>query len=88
MPYANNKHAEQPAHPRSLISAFQGGHWSGKSQGNLQIGQGNFKDQESQGILAQNICCSRYLDYLECEKSVDFLKVLIFSLARFARSKL
>ena len=33
-------------------------------------------------ILAQNMCCSRYFDYLKCEKSVVFLKVLIFSLAR------
>ena len=66
---------------------FQGGHWSGKfdfssrsgkSQGILQIGQGNFKYQESQGkvrdfkILAQNMCCSSYFDYLKCEKSVVF----------------
>ena len=28
-------------------------------------------------ILAQNMCCSRYFDYLKGEKSVDFLKVLI-----------
>ena len=39
-------------------------------------------------ILTQNMCCSRYFDYLKCEKSVDFLKVLIFSHTRFARSKL
>ena len=32
-------------------------------------------------ILGQNMCCSRYFDYLKCEK------MLIFSLARFARSK-
>ena len=71
----------------------QGGHWSGKSQGNLifpqgqgilQNGQGNFKYQEREKsgnsiILAQNICCSRYFDYLKCEKSVDFLKVDFFS---------
>ena len=23
-------------------------------------------------ILAQNMCCRRYFDYLKCEKSVDF----------------
>ena len=23
-------------------------------------------------ILAQSMCCSRYFDYLKCEKSVDF----------------
>ena len=34
-------------------------------------------------ILAQNMCCSRYFDYLKCEK-----KVFIFSLARFAHAKL
>ena len=51
---------------------------SGKSQGILQIGQRNFKYQESQGkvrefiILAQNMCCNRYFDYLKGEKSVDF----------------
>ena len=61
---------------------------SGKSQGILQIGQGIFKYQESQGkvrefiILAQNMCCSRYFDYLknvvffsrslELRKLVDF----------------
>ena len=51
---------------------------SGKSQGILQIAQGNFKYQESRGkvrefiIWAQNMCCSRYFDYLKCEKSVDF----------------
>ena len=39
-------------------------------------------------ILAQNMCCSRYFDFLKYEKSVDFLKVLIFYLARFARLKL
>ena len=59
---------------------MQGGHWSGKSQGNLiflqgqgilQIGQGNFKYQESQGKVrefhnfGQNMCCSRYFDYLK-----------------------
>ena len=48
---------------------------SGKSQGILQIGQGNFKYQESQGKVrevhnfGQNMCCNRYFDYL---KSVDF----------------
>ena len=35
------------------------------------------------------MCCSRYFDFLKNEKSVDFFfKVLIFSLTRFARSKL
>ena len=59
---------------------------SGKSQGILQIGQGNFKYQESQGkvgnfkILAQNMCCSRYFDYLKYEKSVDFFSRLLRSL--------
>ena len=76
----------------------QGGHWSGKSQGNLIFlhGQGKVREfcklvreildtknvREKSGnfiILAQNMCCSRYFDYL---KSVDF------SLAGFARSKL
>ena len=48
---------------------------SEKSQGILQIGQRNFKYQESQGNVrefhnfGQNLCCSRYFDYL---KSVDF----------------
>ena len=38
-------------------------------------------------ILAKNMCCSRYFDYLKCEKSVNFLKVLIFlSLASLPRS--
>ena len=73
---ANNKGADQTAQLRRLICTFvvriwhkqvfsvelyQGGHWSGKSQGNLiflqgqgkvgilQIGQGNFKYQESKG---------------------------------------
>ena len=32
---------------------------------------GNFK------ILAQNMCCSRYFDYLKCEKSVDFFSCLL-----------
>ena len=48
-----------------LELACQGGHWSGKSQGNLiflqgqgkvrilQIGQGNFKYQESQGKVGK-----------------------------------
>ena len=31
----------------------QGDHWSGKSQGSLQIGQGNFKYQESQGKVRE-----------------------------------
>ena len=44
------------------IKYFQGGHWSGKfdfssmsgkSQGTLQIGQGNFKYQESQGKVRE-----------------------------------
>ena len=79
---------------------IQGGHWSGKSQGNsifLQ-GQGKVREfcklvreilntkkvREKSGnfiILAQNMYCSRYFDYLKCEKRV-------FSLARFAPSKL
>ena len=85
----------------------QGGHWSGKSQGNLIFLQGQRKVREfcklvreildtkkvreKSGnfiILAQNMCSSRYFDYLKCGKSVDFLKVLIFSLACFAHSKL
>ena len=33
-------------------------------------------------ILGQNMCCSRYFDYLKCEKSVDFF----LSLASLARS--
>ena len=33
-------------------------------------------------IFAQNMCCSRYFDYLTCEKSVEFVKVLFISLAR------
>ena len=35
-------------------------------------------------ILAQNMCCSRYFDYLICEKSFDFFKSVDF----FSRSKL
>ena len=81
----------------SRLWLAQGGHWSGKSQGNLIFlqGQGKVKKncklvreilntkkvREKSGnfiILAQNMCCSRYFDYLKCEKSVDFLKVLIF----------
>ena len=69
----------------------QGGHWSGKSQGNLIFlqGQGKVREfcklvreilntkkvREKSGnfiILAQNMCCSRYFDYLKCEKSIDF----------------
>ena len=52
---------------------------SGKSLGILQIGQGNFKYQESQGKVrefrnfGQNMCCSRYFDYL---KTVDFFLLL------------
>ena len=93
-----------PWDPRYL---HQGGHWSGKSQGNLIFlqGQGKVREycklvreilntkkvREKSGnfiILTQNMCCSRYFDYLKCEKSADFLKVLIFSPARFARTKL
>ena len=59
---------------------------SGKSQGIWQIGQGNFKTKkvrERAGnfiILAQNMCCSRYFDYLKCEKSVDFFSRWLRSL--------
>ena len=78
----------------------QGGHWSGKSQGNLIFlqGQGKVREfcklvreilntkrvREKSGnfiFFPQNMCCSWYFDNLKCEKSV-------FSLARFARSKL
>ena len=31
-------------------------------------------------ILAQNMCCSRYFDYLKCEKSVDFFSCSLHSL--------
>ena len=83
-----------------MHSHSQGGHWSGKSQGNLIFlqGQGKVREfcklvreilntkkvMEKSGnfiLLAQNMCCSRYFDYLKCERSVDFLKVMIFSLA-------
>ena len=47
-----------------------------EKSGNFANWSGNFI------ILAQTMCCSRYFDYLKCEK------VLIFSLACFARSKL
>ena len=59
-----------------------------EKSGNFEIGQGNLntkKVREKSGnfiIWAQNTCCSRCFDYLKCEKSVDFLKVLIF----FSRS--
>ena len=81
---------------------IQGGHWSGKSQGNLIFlqGQGKVREfcklvreilntkkvREKSGnfiILAQNMCCSRYFDYLKCKKKCWF-----FFLARFAFSKL
>ena len=74
----------------------QGGHLSGKSQGNLIFlqGQGKVREfcklvreilntkkvREKSGnfiILAQNMCCSRYFDYL---KSVDFFSRLLRSL--------
>ena len=81
--------------PRFALSLWatkdQGGHWSGKSQGNLIFlqGQGKVREfcrlvreilntkkvREKSGnliILAQNMCCSRYFDYLKCEKHVDF----------------
>ena len=35
-------------------------------------------------ILAPNMCCSRYFDYLKCEKSVVFFFLL--SLASLARN--
>ena len=79
---------------------IQGGHWSGRFQGNLIFlqGQGKVREfcklvreilntkkvREKSGdfiILDQNMCCNRYFDYFKSEKSVDFLKVLIFSLA-------
>ena len=70
------------------IIFYQGGHWSGQSRGNLVFLQGqgilqireklNIKEvREKSGnfiILAQNICCSRYFDYLKCGK-----KVLVFT---------
>ena len=78
---------------------FQGGHWSGKSQGNLIFlqGQGKIREfcklfreildtkkiREKSGnfkILAQIMCCSRYFDYLKCEKSVDFFSRSLRSL--------
>ena len=98
----------------------QGGHWSGKSQGNsisLQ-GQGKVREfcklvreilntkevREKSGnfiILAQNICCSRYFDYLKCEKMLtqsyenllilghsvprNYLRILFVSFIEFGR---
>ena len=81
------------------VSGHQGGHWSGKSQGNLIFlqGQGKVREfcrlvreilntkkvREKSGnfiILAQNMCCSRYFDYLKCEKSVDFFSRSLRSL--------
>ena len=80
-------------------SPHQGGHWSGKSQGNLIFfqGQGKVREfcklvreilntkkvREKSGnfiILAQNMCCSRYFDYLKCEKSVYFFSRSLRSL--------
>ena len=87
--------------PPSLIKVFvvrsmQGGHWSGKSQGNLIFlqDQGKVREfcklvreilntkkvREKSGnfiILAQNICHSRYFEYL---KSVDFFSRSLRSL--------
>ena len=63
---------------RNKSGKFDFSSGSGKSQGILQIGQGNFKYQESREksgnfiILVQNMCWSRYFDYLKCKKSVDF----------------
>ena len=39
-------------------------------------------------ILAKNMCCSRYFDYLKCEKKCGFFKSVFFflSLASLARS--
>ena len=58
---------------------------SGKSQGILQLDQGNFKYQESQGKVREfhnfapkYLGCSRY--FFKC------MKMVIFFLARFARS--
>ena len=31
-------------------------------------------------IMAQNMCCSRYFDYLKCEKSVDLFSRSLCSL--------
>ena len=78
----------------------QGGHWSGKSQGNLIFlqGQGKVREfcklvreilntkkiKEKSGnfiILAQNMCCSRYFDYLNFEKVLIFF-LLLASLTR------
>ena len=71
----------------------QGGHWSGESQGNLIFPQGQGKVREILNtkkvremsgnfkILAQNMCSSRYFDYLKYEKSVDFF-LLLASLTR------
>ena len=78
------------------VDPRQGGHWSGKSQGNLILlqGQGKVREfrklvreilntkkvREKSGnfiILAQNMCCSRYFDYL---KSFDFFSRSLCSL--------
>ena len=86
-------------HCQSHSCNHQGGHWSGKSRGNLIFlqGQGKVREfcklvreilntkkvREKSGnfiILVQNMCCSRYFDYLECEKSVDFFSRLLSSL--------
>ena len=43
----------------------------------------NKKVREKSGnfiILAQNMCCSRYFDYLKCEKSVNFFSRSLRSL--------
>ena len=80
---------------------LQGGHWSGKSQGNLIFlqSQGKVREfcklvreilnskkvREKSGnfiIVAQNMCYSRYFDYLKCEKSVYFFFLSLASLAR------
>ena len=67
------------------VGCRQGGHWSGKSQGILQIGQGNFKYQKSQGISKfwPKICVVAGI-----LTAWNVKKVLTFSLAHFAGSKL
>ena len=75
------------------IPHLQGGHWSGKCQGNLIFlqGQGKVRElvreilntkkvRERSGNftnLAQSMCYSRYFDYLKCEESVDFFSRLL-----------
>ena len=87
---------------RKFSLPYQGGHWSGKSQGNLIFlkGQGKVREfyklvkeilntkkvREKSGnlkILAQNMCCSRYFDYLKCEKSVVFFLSLASPARRY-----